>query len=160
MITKAPFMEMARTASFGTSLSFVLRLGQTLFSSASLFFMCFDDEEDFYAYTAFCYIVIVMGLVTPWSVMLALIEAYSIIVQKLPMQATVVSVIVFGDFVLSYLSLGGACSTASVAELLIDAGEKQCDRYKLSATMAFLSSFLSFASAFFNFRLLPSLISH
>lgn len=48
------------------------------------------------------YLVTVMGLVTPWSVTLALMEAYSIIVQKLPMQATVISVIVAGDFV-SYL---------------------------------------------------------
>ncbi|XP_010446729.1 PREDICTED: CASP-like protein 5C1 [Camelina sativa] len=153
-------MEMVRTASFGTSSSFVLRIGQTLFSSASLLFMCFNDDEDLYAYTAFCYLVTVMGLVTPWSVTLALMDAYSIIIQSLPMQATVISVIVAGDFVLSFLSLGGACSTASVAVLLIGAGEKQCDRYKLSATMAFLSSFLSFTSTFFNFRLLPSLMSH
>lgn len=62
--------------------------------------------------------------------------------------------------VLSFLSLGGACSTASVTVILIGAGEKHCDRYKLSATMALLSSFLSFASTFFNFRLLPSLFSH
>jgi len=40
-----------------------------------------------------------MGLVTPWSVTLALMEAYSILVKKLPMQATVISVIVAGDFV-------------------------------------------------------------
>ncbi|VVB09991.1 unnamed protein product [Arabis nemorensis] len=89
---------MVKTASFGTSSSFVLRLGQTLFSSASLLFMCFNDDDDFYAYTAFCYLVTVMGLVTPWSVTLALIEAYSTIVKSLPLQATVLSVIVAGDF--------------------------------------------------------------
>ncbi|RYR80043.1 hypothetical protein Ahy_A01g004825 [Arachis hypogaea] len=37
---------------FGTSASFALRLGQTVFSSASLLFMCLD--VDFYAYTVFC----------------------------------------------------------------------------------------------------------
>ncbi|KAL0726229.1 hypothetical protein Bca4012_022322 [Brassica carinata] len=160
-------MEVVRTASLGTVPSVGLRLGQVLFSSASLLFMCFNDDDDFYAYTAFCYLVTVMGLVTPWSVTLALIEAYSIIVQRLPLQGTVLSVIVSGDFVsslyfntvLSFLSLGGACSAASVAVLLIGAGEKHCNRYNLSATMAFLSSFLSFASTFFNFRLLPSLFS-
>ncbi|KAL0666134.1 hypothetical protein Bca4012_028838 [Brassica carinata] len=160
-------MEVVRTASVGTSSSIGLRLGQVMFSSASLLFMCFNDDDDFYAYTAFCYLVTVMGLVTPWSVTLALLEAYSIIVQRLPLQATVLSVIVSGDLVsslyfsmfLSFLSLGGACSTASVTVILIGAGEKHCDRYKLSATMAFLSSFLSFASTFFNFRLLPSLFS-
>jgi len=35
----------------GTSSSFALRLGQTVFSSASLFFMCLD--VDFYGYSAF-----------------------------------------------------------------------------------------------------------
>ncbi|CAE6155237.1 unnamed protein product [Arabidopsis arenosa] len=100
---------MVRTASFGTSSSFVLRLGQTLFSSASLLFMCFNDDEDFYAYTAFCYLVTVMGLVTPWSVALALMEAYSIILQKLPMQATVISVIVAGDFVSFVVFVFGRC---------------------------------------------------
>jgi len=35
----------------GTSSSFALRLGQAVFSSASLFFMCLD--VDFYGYSAF-----------------------------------------------------------------------------------------------------------
>lgn len=52
------------------------------------------------------YLVTVMGLVTPWSVTLALLEAYSIIVQRLPLQATVLSVIVSGDLVSSlYFSM-------------------------------------------------------
>ncbi|KAE8695354.1 hypothetical protein F3Y22_tig00110718pilonHSYRG00073 [Hibiscus syriacus] len=35
----------------GTSASFALRLGQTIFSSASLLFMCLDVQ--FYSYTSF-----------------------------------------------------------------------------------------------------------
>uniref|UniRef100_A0A0D3AGR4 CASP-like protein n=1 Tax=Brassica oleracea var. oleracea TaxID=109376 RepID=A0A0D3AGR4_BRAOL len=46
-------MEVVRTASVGTRSSIGLRLGQVLFSSASLLFMCFNDDDDFYAYTAF-----------------------------------------------------------------------------------------------------------
>ncbi|CAH8344813.1 unnamed protein product [Eruca vesicaria subsp. sativa] len=98
-------MEVVGTASVGTRSSVGLRLGQVLFSSASLLFMCFNDDDDFYAYTAFCsYLVTVMGLVTPWSVTLALIEAYSIIVQRFPLQATVLSVIVSGDFYIAIIS--------------------------------------------------------
>lgn len=64
--------------------------------------------------------------------------------------------------VLSFLSLAGACSTASVTELLIEAGEaycpfKLCRRYQLSAATAFFSWFLSFGSSLFNLWLLPSL---
>lgn len=40
--------------SVGTSASFILRLGQTLFSSASLLFMSLGVE--FYSYTAFWYL--------------------------------------------------------------------------------------------------------
>jgi len=40
--------------SLGTSASFSLRMGQTMFSSASLLFMSFGVE--FYSYTAFWYL--------------------------------------------------------------------------------------------------------
>ncbi|GMI76928.1 CASP-like protein 5C2 [Hibiscus trionum] len=144
----------------GTSASFALRLGQTIFSSASLLFMCLDVQ--FYSYTCFSYLVTVMGLVTPWSVSLALVDAYSVFVKCLPRQPRVLLVIIVGDCALSFLSLAAACSTASVASLLAEVGSpycpsKICSRYQLSAAMAFMSWFLSFASTLFNLWLLPSL---
>ncbi|KAI4314903.1 hypothetical protein L6164_027766 [Bauhinia variegata] len=145
---------------FGTSASLALRLGQTVFSSASLFFMCLDVE--FYSYTAFCYLVTVMGLVIPWSVTLLAVDAYSVFVKWLPIQRRLILIILSGDMVLSYLSLAAACSTASVADIFLDAGgydcpPKLCGRYQLSAAMAFLSWFLSSASCLFNLWLFPSL---
>ncbi|KAK8687243.1 hypothetical protein V6N13_145704 [Hibiscus sabdariffa] len=144
----------------GTSASFALRLGQIIFSSASLLFMCLDVQ--FYSYTSFSYLVTVMGLVTPWSVSLALVDAYSVFVKCLPRQPRVLLVIIVGDWALSFLSLGAACSTASVTSLLADVESsycpsKICSRYQLSAAMAFMSWFLSFASTLFNLWLLPSL---
>lgn len=146
--------------SFGTSASFAIRLGQTVFSSASLLFMCFDI--DFYAYSAFCYLVTVMGLVTPWSVILAVVDGYSVFANRLPQQPRFVLIILAGDCVLSFLSLAAACSTASVTDILLDLNgpfchEKLCSRYQLSAAMAFLSWFLSLALTLFNLWLLPSL---
>nr|KJB42859.1 hypothetical protein B456_007G207900 [Gossypium raimondii] len=76
----------------GTSASLALRLGQTVFSAASLLFMCLDVE--FYSYTSFS-------------------------------------------------------STYCPSKI--------CSRYQLSAAMAFMSWFLSFASTLFNLWLLPSL---
>lgn len=63
---------------------------------------------------------------------------------------------------LSYLSLAAACSTASTTMFLHDADPsycpaKLCTRYQLSATMAYLSWFLSIGSCLFNLWLLPSL---
>ncbi|XP_016206534.1 CASP-like protein ARALYDRAFT_485429 [Arachis ipaensis] len=135
-------------------------LGQTVFSSASLLFMCLD--VDFYAYTVFCYLVTVMGLVIPWSITLLVVDAYSVFIKCLPHQRRLIFMILLGDMVLSYLSLAAACSTAGVTDLLLDADgsycpPKLCSRYQLSAAMAFLSWFLSSASCLFNFWILPSL---
>ncbi|KAL4355518.1 hypothetical protein GQ457_06G040060 [Hibiscus cannabinus] len=153
-------MMEAVPGALGTSASFALRLGQIVFSSASLLFMCLDVQ--FYSYTSFSYLVTVMGLVTPWSVSLALVDAYSVFVKCLPRQPRVLLVIIVGDWALSFLSLGAACSTASVTSLLADyessyCPSKICSRYQLSAAMAFMSWFLSFASTLFNLWLLPSL---
>ncbi|KAL2905683.1 hypothetical protein RDABS01_004393 [Bienertia sinuspersici] len=145
--------------SLGTSASLALRLGQTIFSSASLVFMCFD--VNFYGFTAFCYLVTVMGLVIPWSMTLGLVDAYSVFVKCPVRQPGVMTVIVVGDWVLSFLSLGAACSTASVAHIMMAAQGmcpgKICSRYSLSAAMAFLCWFMSFSSSIFNFWVLPKL---
>ncbi|XP_062177375.1 CASP-like protein 5C1 [Alnus glutinosa] len=146
--------------SVGTSASFSLRLGQTIFSSASLLFMSLGVE--FYSYTAFCYLVTIMGLVIPWSFTLALVDGYSVLVKCPIRQPGIVLIIVIGDWVLSILTLGAACSTASVVDLLLNSNgsncpPKLCSRYQISAVMAILSWFLSLASCLFNLWLLPSL---
>ncbi|CAJ2646290.1 CASP-like protein ARALYDRAFT_485429 [Trifolium pratense] len=145
---------------FGTSASLTLRLGQTVFSSASLCFICLD--VGFYSYTSFSFLVTVMGLAIPWSITLFMVDAYSVFIRCMPVQKRLIMIILLGDMVMSYLSLAAACSAASVTDILHQAGEshcpaKSCGRYQLSAAMAFLSWFLSSASWLFNFWLLPSL---
>ncbi|XP_004509220.1 CASP-like protein 5C2 [Cicer arietinum] len=144
----------------GTSSSFALRLGQIVFSSASLFFMCLD--VDFYGYSAFCFLVMVMGLVISWSSTLLVVDAYYIFIKCLPRQRRCILMLTLGDMVLSYLLLAAACSTASVTDLLLVADKsycpgKLCSRYQISAAMAFLAWFLSSASCLFNFWIFPSL---
>lgn len=153
-------MEGQVPGAMGSSGSLALRFGQTCFSCASLLFMCLDVE--FYSYTTFCFLVTVMGLVIPWSLVLVLADAYSVFVKSLDLQRRNLLMIIIGDLVLSFLSLAAACSTASVADLLLDVGKsfcpaKLCSRYQLSAAMAFLSWFLSFSSSLFNLWLLPAL---
>ncbi|KAL5788500.1 hypothetical protein ACOSP7_005449 [Xanthoceras sorbifolium] len=146
--------------SVGTSASFSLRLGQTIFSSASLLFMSLGVE--FYSYTAFCYLVTIMGLVIPWSFTLAIVDGYSVLVKCPIRQPGILFIIVIGDWILSILTLAAACSTASVVDLLLHTNgsycpQKLCSRYQISAAMAFLTWFLSTASSLFNLWLLPSL---
>uniref|UniRef100_A0A5B7BV33 CASP-like protein n=1 Tax=Davidia involucrata TaxID=16924 RepID=A0A5B7BV33_DAVIN len=146
--------------SVGTSASFALRLGQTIFSSTSLLFMSLGVE--FYSYTAFCFLVTIMGLVIPWSFTLALVDGYSVLLKCPLRQPGILLIIVVGDWVLSILTLAAACSTASVVDLLLHADDsfcppKFCSRYQISAAMALLSWFLSAASSLFNLWQLPSL---
>ncbi|KAM0937386.1 putative casparian strip membrane protein [Dioscorea sansibarensis] len=145
--------------SVGTTASLSLRLGQALFSSASLLFMSVGVE--FYSYTAFCFLVTIMGLVIPWSATLAIIDVYSIIAGCPLRLPGVMVIVVVGDWVLSILSLAAACSTASVVDLLVHIDgsycpPKFCGRYQLSAAMAFLSWFLTAASSLFNLWLVAS----
>ncbi|WCJ33833.1 CASP-like protein 5C1 [Euphorbia peplus] len=146
--------------SVGTSAGFSLRLGQTIFSSASLFFMSIGAQ--FYNYTAFCYLVTVMGLAIPWSFTLAIIDGYSVLVKCPIRQHGILIIIIIGDWVLSTLTLAAACSTASVVDLLLHSSASYCpaticSRYQVSAAMAFLTWFLSMSSSLFNLWLLPSL---
>ncbi|KAJ0963378.1 hypothetical protein J5N97_028500 [Dioscorea zingiberensis] len=145
--------------SVGTTASLSLRLGQALFSSASLLFMSVGVE--FYSYTAFCFLVTIMGLVIPWSATLAIVDMYSIIAGCPLRLPGVMVIVVVGDWVLSILSLAAACSTASVVDLLVHIDgsycpPKFCGRYQLSAAMAFLSWFLTAASSLFNLWLVAS----
>ncbi|KAG2397860.1 CASP-like protein [Vigna angularis] len=110
--------------SLGTTASFSLRMGQTMFSSASLLFMSFGVE--FYSYTAFCYLVTIMGLVIPWSFTLALVDGYSILLKCPIRQPGILLIIVVGDWVLSTLTLAAASSTASVVDLLLNTHGSFC----------------------------------
>ncbi|KAH9656435.1 CASP-like protein 5C1 [Citrus sinensis] len=83
--------------SVGTSASLSLRLGQTIFSSASLLFMSLGVE--FYSYTSFCYLVTIMGLVIPWSFTMAIVDGYSVLVKCPIRQPGVLLIIVVGDWV-------------------------------------------------------------
>ncbi|KAK4340298.1 hypothetical protein RND71_041760 [Anisodus tanguticus] len=144
----------------GTSASFALRLGQTIFSAASLLFMSLGVE--FHSYTAFCFLVTITGLVIPWSITLALIDIYSVLIHCPFRQRGILLFIVLGDWALSFLTLAAASSIAGIVDALHRADATfcpagLCSRYQISAGLAFLSWFLSMASSLSNLWLLPSL---
>ncbi|XP_076919281.1 CASP-like protein 5C1 [Bidens hawaiensis] len=149
------------SGSTGTSAGFALRLGQIIFSSASLLFMSFGVQ--FYSYTSFCFLVTIMGLVIPWSFALALLDGYSVIVTCPIRQKGILFIIVIGDWVNCYPHWhSGACSAASVVEVMLTSGgsvcrPKICSRYLISTVFAFLSWFLSMVSSLFNLLILPNL---
>ncbi|XP_039828405.1 CASP-like protein 5C1 isoform X1 [Panicum virgatum] len=152
--------SVAGAGAAGSAGSLGLRVGQAVFSSASLLFMSVGVE--FFSYTAFCFLITIMGLVIPWSCTLAMIDVYSVLVGCPLRVPGVMVIVVVGDWVLSILSFAAACSSAAVIDLLLQFHGSQCSprfcgRYQLSAMMAFLSWFLTAASAIFNFWFVASL---
>ncbi|KAL0396661.1 UNVERIFIED_CONTAM: CASP-like protein 5C1 [Sesamum calycinum] len=143
----------------GTTGSLGLRLGQAIFAVSSLLFMCMS--VDFYSFTAYCFLIMAMGLVVPWSSTLALVDTFSICVKRPVRPPGILSIVIVGDWVLSLLSLAASTSAASVTDLLLSSRDpfctgKMCIRYQLAAAMAFLSWCLLFTSLLFNLWLLPS----
>lgn len=101
------------------------------------------------------FLVTIMGLVIPWSCTLVMIDVYSIFVGCPLRVPGVMAIVVVGDWVLSILSLAAASSSAAVIDVLLQFHGSQCtarlcERYQLSAMMAFLSWFLTAASSLFN----------
>ncbi|GFQ01919.1 CASP-like protein 5c1 [Phtheirospermum japonicum] len=143
----------------GTIGSLCLRLGQTIFAVASLLLMCLNTE--FYGYTAFCFLVTIMGLVIPWSLTLALADVLSVYAKPPFPPPGILSIVVVGDWVLSLLSLAASCSAASVTDFLLGSGDtfcigKLCTRYQVAAGSAFLSWLLLLSSTLLNLWLLCS----
>ncbi|CAN7012839.1 hypothetical protein BRARA_C04331 [Brassica rapa] len=146
--------------SFGTSVSFALRIFQLGFSSTSLISMCLD--YDFNEVTTFCYLAVVMAYVILWSILHTLADTYSVLLKQLPQKPRVLSIVLAGDVVLSFLSLSGACGAASATEMLLSidepmCGDKRCIKYQVSALLAFLCWALFLDSAIFNLWSLYSL---
>ncbi|MBA0706556.1 hypothetical protein Golax_018659 [Gossypium laxum] len=128
----------------GTSVGFSLRIGQTLFSS--------DFSSCHWEWSSTAILL---------SGMSSMLDGYSVVVKCPVRQPGKLFIIAAGDWVLSVLTLAAACSTASVVDLLFQTSgsfctPKCCSRYQLSAAMAFLTWFLSLASALLNLWLLPS----
>lgn len=144
--------------------------GQTETSKTSSSFCLFIFEfvysfTDIWFFISFLksYLTTVMAFVTPWSISLALADTYSVLLKQLPHEPRLLSMVLAGDIVMSFLSLGGACGVASATELLSSmgapiCGDNLCSQYQVSATLAFLCWFLLLASALFNLWSLPSLL--
>ncbi|KAF0888342.1 hypothetical protein E2562_014167 [Oryza meyeriana var. granulata] len=99
--------ERAGAGAVGSAGSLGLRVGQAVFSSASLLFMSVGVE--FFSYTAFCFLVTIMGLVIPWSCTLAMIDVYSILVGCPLRVPGVMVIVVIGDWVCSGNTLTSSC---------------------------------------------------
>ncbi|EPS64819.1 hypothetical protein M569_09961, partial [Genlisea aurea] len=142
----------------GTIGGIVLRALQFLFAAAALCVMA--TTSDFPSVTAFCYLVAVVSLQTLWSLILAIVDAYALLVGRRLQNSRVVSAFAIGDGVTSTLTFAAASASAGITVLIgNDLGacsKNHCPQFETATAMAFLSWFTAMPSFLFNFWSLAS----
>ncbi|XP_022937859.1 CASP-like protein 5A2 [Cucurbita pepo subsp. pepo] len=142
----------------GTRGGLALRFSQFMFAAAALVVMA--TTSDFPSVPAFCYLVAAAGLQSLWSLLLASIDIYALLVRRSLRNCRIVSLFTIGDGITSTLTFAAACSSAGIT-ILIDndldsCRENHCVQFEIATAMAFISWFIALPSFFMNFWSLAS----
>lgn len=133
-------------------ISLIPRIFQMIFSCSALAVLVFAQDVD--KYVAFSFLMVIMSLLTPWSLMFATAQVYDLAGFQL-LQPRIIKIgIIIGDAVLSFLALAAASSAAAVISFLPDL--KGSSRYQLAATLAFFTWIMTASSTLLNFWLYHS----
>ncbi|EXB30188.1 hypothetical protein L484_000635 [Morus notabilis] len=142
----------------GTPSGLALRLFQFAFSAVALSVMA--STSDFPSVTAFRYLVVASSLQSIWSLSLAIVDVYAILVKRSLRNFRVATLFAVGDGITSTLIFSAACASAGITVLigndLNDCTENHCTRFQTATAMAFLSWFAGSPSFLFNFWTLAS----
>ncbi|GAB2235751.1 hypothetical protein Droror1_Dr00026192 [Drosera rotundifolia] len=142
----------------GTPGGLGLRICQFLFALVSLAVM--GSTSDFATATSFTYLVAAVGLQSLWSLSLALLDIYAILVRRSLRNPKVVSFFTIGDGITSTLTFASACASAGITVLIANDLNKcainHCTRFETATAMAFLSWFAVSPSFLMNFWALAS----
>ncbi|XP_021905637.1 CASP-like protein 5A2 [Carica papaya] len=142
----------------GTPGGLTLRLCQFMFAVAALCVMA--TTSDFPSVTAFCYLVAAAGLQSSWSLLLAIIDIYALLVKRSLQNYRIVSLFTIGDGITSTLTFAAACATAGITVLidndLQSCAQNHCVQFETATSMAFISWFSALPSFLLNFWSLAS----
>ncbi|KAG2729909.1 hypothetical protein I3843_01G264700 [Carya illinoinensis] len=142
----------------GTPGGLALRFTQFAFALLALFVMA--TTSDFPSVTAFCYLVAAVSLQSLWSLTLAILDVYAILVKRRFRNPRVVSLFAIGDGITSTLTFAAACASAGITVLigndLNDCAQNHCTRFETATAMAFMSWFAVSPSFLLNFWTLAS----
>ncbi|CAA2973090.1 CASP-like protein 5A2 [Olea europaea var. sylvestris] len=142
----------------GTIGGLFLRFSQMFF--AVLAFSVMATTSDFPSVTAFCYLVAAAGLQSLWSLALAIVDIYALLVGRCLQNYQVVSLFAMGDGVASTLTFAAACACAGITVLIHnDLGacdRNHCTEFETATAMAFISWFCALPSFLLNYWSLAS----
>ncbi|GLT76057.1 hypothetical protein SLA2020_477380 [Shorea laevis] len=142
----------------GTTGGLILRLSQFLFAVISIVVMA--TTSDFRTATAFCYLVLAAGLQSLWSLSLAFVDVYALLVKRSLRNHLVIRLFTIGDGITSTLTFAAACASAGITVLIGNDLNKcavnHCTRFETATAMAFMSWFAMSPSFLLNFWSLAS----
>ncbi|XP_010553321.1 PREDICTED: CASP-like protein 5A1 [Tarenaya hassleriana] len=136
----------------GTTGGLFLRLSQ--FVSAIISVSVMATTSDFRSATAFCCLVLAVGLQSLWSLSLLLIDAYALLVRRSLRNHLLVQCFTVGDGITSTLTFAAASASAGITVLINDLNQcnvNHCTRFETATAMAFISWFAVSPSFILNF---------
>ncbi|KFK36609.1 hypothetical protein AALP_AA4G145800 [Arabis alpina] len=142
----------------GTTGGLILRLSQFVPALISVSVML--TTSDFRSATAFCFLVLAVGLQTLWSLSLFLVDVYALMVKRSLRNHAVVQCFTIGDGITSMLTFAAASASAGITVLINDLEKcnvNHCTRFETATAMAFISWFAVSPSFFLNFWSLATL---
>lgn len=142
----------------GTPGGLALRFSQFAFAAAALCVMV--TTSDFPSVSAFCYLVAASSLQCLWSLSLAMIDVYAILVRRCLRSFKLVSFFTIGDGITSTVTFAAACASGGITVLisndLNNCSINHCTQFETATAMAFMSWFALSPSFFLNFWSLAS----
>ncbi|VAH42888.1 unnamed protein product [Triticum turgidum subsp. durum] len=136
----------------GTRWGLAARLAQALLAAAAVAFMASTD--DFRTLTAFRLLVAAESLQCLWSLALAAVDIYALLVKSSFQTACATTIYSTGDWVTGALSFAAASGSAAMTTLinndLLLCSENHCPTYMAATAMAFLSWFAIAPSCVIN----------
>lgn len=129
----------------GTRTGLGLRLAQAALAAAALGAMV-STGDDYRSVTGFRYFVPAVALQCMWSLAMATVDVYAILVGRSFRTPRVVSILGVGDWITGALTFSAASAAAGIT-VLINADLEFCDdnhcpNFMSATAMAFLSSFV------------------
>ncbi|GMH13312.1 hypothetical protein Nepgr_015153 [Nepenthes gracilis] len=142
----------------GTPGGLALRFSQFVFAVAALCIM--GSTSDFPSVSAFCYLVAASGLQCLWSLSLAIVDIYALLVRRRLRNSKIVIFFTIGDGITSTLIFAAACASAGITVLigndLNNCDVNHCAQFETATAMAFMSWFAVSPSFLLNFWSLAS----
>ncbi|KAG8091499.1 hypothetical protein GUJ93_ZPchr0012g19261 [Zizania palustris] len=137
----------------GTPGGLGLRLSQAFFAATALAVMASTD--DFPSVSAFCYLVVAVILQCLWSLSLAIVDIYALLVKRSLRHPQAVCIFTIGDGITGTLTLGAACASAGITVLIGNdlniCANNHCASFETATAMAFISWFALAPSCVLNF---------